>query len=251
MIGSSIVVIGDSHVYAIKAALAKDAPEQVSIEALRLASKKGDQIIGDLSLEDALDYIAPLGPGNLLALVIRGNHYNTLGLMQHPQPFDFLLPGLEQPSDNVELIPCSLMRDFFASTLTSGYGKIYAKLAQASSAPVVCLEVPAPKKDAAHIMKGAESYFVARGITEVGVTPASIRLKLWSFQQEALQAFCAERGIRYLPSPSGTRDPEGFLERAYYAPDATHANAAYGALVLRQLEELVMQRAETAEEVGQ
>jgi hypothetical protein len=229
-----ILVVGHSHLHALRLALRRRPAGPAEIELLRPLSDKGEGTVGDLPLEEIEARAAALGPTDLLALCLRGNQYNTIGLMQHPRAFDLALEG--HSLGEAELIPVAAMRDFFASTLEAGYGQLYARLARAGGAPVACLEVPAPKEDAEHIRRGAETFFRDRGIGEIGVTPAPVRLKLWTLQQEALAALCGRLGIAYLPSAAGTRDAAGFLRREFYAADATHANGAYGELVLRQIE---------------
>ncbi|MBO0662528.1 GSCFA domain-containing protein [Jiella sp. CQZ9-1] len=106
---------------------------------------------------------------------------------------------------------------------------------QHSRAPTFCLAAPAPKADEDHILRGAETPFREAGIENVGVTPAPVRLKLWELQQRTLTEFCAEIGVKFLPNPEGTRNADGFLEPAYYGRDSSHANVAYGGLVVEQL----------------
>ncbi|MBP1805043.1 hypothetical protein [Rubellimicrobium aerolatum] len=232
----SITIIGDSHIQAIKKALLDrtNAGAKPRISALRLTGKKQ----GDLTFDEAVAFAAQRGPEDILAVIRRGNFYNTLALIQHPQAFDLLEPGADAADlqEGAELVPHAVMKDFFTSTIQSGYVKMHRRLREASPAPVICLEVPPPKEDAEHIRRSAETFFVQNNIAEAGVTPAPIRLKLWKLQQSALAASCHELGIDYLPSPAGTRNERGFLRPEFYAPDATHANAAYGELVLRQLE---------------
>ena len=122
-----------------------------------------------------------------------------------------------------------------AESLASGYGKQLLQLKSNCRSRVACLAPPAPKEDAEHIKKGAETYFRDLGIGEIGVTPATVRLKLWTLQQQALEAFCLKHGMIYLDNPVGTRDEAGYLDRKYYAGDATHGNKEYGSKVLWQV----------------
>jgi hypothetical protein len=233
----TMLILGDSHVYAVQDALAGFVPESREISALRIATEKNGKIIGDIPLDDAIEKVAGLNADGLAVLMLRGNQFNTMGLIQHPRPFDIMMPeiagGAVQPG--AEIIPLATMRSFFAGTLRSGHGKNLSRFAHAAKCPIVCVAPPAPKQDAEHIMKGAETYFRDHGISEIGVTPAPVRLKLWTLQQEALQSFCRETGIIFMENPPGTRDGEGYLRREYYAPDATHANADFAVLLLEQL----------------
>lgn len=233
-----MLIVGDSHIYAVKDALQR-TPEPMksrAIEALRISAEKNGKTIGDISLDQAVDRAAGLARHDLLVTMLRGNQFNKMGLIQHPKAFDVMMQdictGAVRP--DAELIPLSAMRDLFRDTLRGGYGKDLLRFSLAKCR-VVCVAPPAPKEDAEHIMKGAETYFRDHGIADVGVTPAPLRLKLWALQQDALASFCAEHGMVFMTNPPGTRDEAGYLKRGYYAPDATHANADYAALLLEQL----------------
>lgn len=234
-----VLIVGDSHVYAIKAAVEKTADRHPAFEfvALRLSTEKNGQRIGDIDLAELLTGAAELRPNDALVTTLRGNQYNTMGLMRHPRPFDIKVPGFADLPDESyeELIPCATAAAHMADSLRRGYGKHLARLRKVSSAPVLCLCVPSPKEDEEHIMNGAEAYFRDAGIADIGVSPAPLRLKLWELQRRALEDFCSELNITFLANPPGTRDVIGYLDRSYYANDATHANAGYGALVLDQL----------------
>ncbi len=99
---------------------------------------------------------------------------------------------------------------------------------------------PPPKESTAHILKSVETAFLERGIQDAGVSPAPLRLRFWHMQNEVLGALLAEHGIPLLPPPPGTQTPDGYLHPDFYASDATHANNAYGARVLQQIQDYAM-----------
>lgn len=234
-----VLIVGDSHVYAIKAAVDKIAGHRSDFEfvALRLSTQKNGTKIGDIDFPDLLGAVAHLRSSDALVTALRGNQYNTMGLMRHPRPFEVMIPGFaDLPEGSYEeLIPYATAYSFMFDSLKRGYGKQLVRIAKASAAPVFCLSAPAPKEDDEHILKGAETYFRDAGISDIGVSPAALRLKLWELQNRALAKFCSESNLAFLPNPPRARDANGYLARAYYAGDATHANAAYGSLVLDQI----------------
>jgi hypothetical protein len=61
------------------------------------------------------------------------------------------------------------------------------------------------------------------------------RLKMWALESRVTADWAQARGIRYLAAPGKCFNSLGYLARKYYADDATHANAAYGALVIEQI----------------
>lgn len=240
-----VLVVGDSHVYALMAALedVSQLAPLVSFEILRNASQKNGSTIGDITVDSAVEFVSRLEPDDLVVTHYRGNQYNTIGLIQHPKPFDLCMQSIAggQVAVGAELIPVQLMRNYMLDGIANGYGKILLRIRAATKAPVVCVAAPAPKEDAQHILKGAETYFREHGISEIGVTAAPVRLKLWTLQQQALSSFCTRNGIQFLGNPPEARTEEGYLKREYYADDGTHANAAYGALVLAQIRRLLEQ----------
>lgn len=233
-----MLIVGDSHIYAVKDALdlKPSTMKDRGIEALRVFAEKNGKTIGDISLDEAVNRVSQLAARDLAVTMLRGNQFNTMGLIQHPRAFDIMMPEIDGGAvlPGAELIPLAIMRKVFADTLAGGYGKNLLRF-NTGICPCVCLAPPAPKEDADHIMKGAETYFRDHGIAEVGVSPAPLRLKLWTLQQEALANFCKDHGLVFMTNPPGTRDEAGFLKRQYYAPDATHANADYAVLLLEQL----------------
>ncbi len=234
-----VLIVGDSHVYAIKAAVDKIADHKSDFEfvALRLSTEKNGTKIGDIDLPELLTTATHLRSNDALVTTLRGNEYNILGLMRHPRPFEIMIPGFaDLPEDTYEeLIPYATASSFMFESLKRGHGRQLSRIAKVCAAPVFCLSAPAPKEDEAHILNGADTYFRDAGISDIGVSPAPLRLKLWELQNGALAKLCSDLKAILLPNPPGTRDANGYLERAYYASDATHANTAYGGLVLDQI----------------
>ena len=74
-----------------------------------------------------------------------------------------------------------------------------------------------------------------RRIADVGFSPAPLRLALWRLEKAELDAYLPTIGIVPLGPPPETLTEEGYLDPAFSAADATHANGAYGARLLAQL----------------
>lgn len=238
-----VLIIGDSHVDSVKRALAAAAPDpEVAFEAQRMLKLKDDKPIGDVDLGDFLQRIGQLGERDLVASVLGGNQYNAFGLVQHPQAFDFHCPERPDlpPLPGREILPYRVLRELFESGLRGKDGERIVRLVQATRARVVHLCPPPPKEDDGLIMRRHETLFLKQGLLQHGVTPAPIRLKLWTAQVSALRALCDEWGCTLLPVPPGTQTSAGYLEPRYAADDATHANPAYSALMLAQLKALAL-----------
>lgn len=227
--------MGDSHVDALKAALAQGHDTALDFQAFRVAKLKNGKPFGDLSLDEACKRVRTLGPDALVVCAFGGNQHSVLSLVQHPRPFDFALPG--EPfslKPGAELIPFHAVRMLLAESVTSEFQNVTA-LQKVAPGPVIQLPPPPPKADEAHILRSVETYFVEQGLTRHGVTDAATRLKVWRVQVMILRDLCASAGVILLPNPPQTLTPEGFLAPDFYAKDATHANRRYGQSVLNQI----------------
>lgn len=238
------IIIGDSHIHAIQSAITENlsTPDAIYFQAWRLKGTKFGKPIGDVTVAKLLDEIKNLRNNDALVLALRGNTYNVVGLMNHPKPFDLEIPGFPNiPEELVEeRIPYSVVFAYFLKKITQEYGKLTIDIVgNCQSARKYLLAAPAPKFDNAHIIAGAETYFKDAGITDIGVAHPFLRLKLWEIQQRVLRMYCETYSITFLSNPDNTRDEAGFLKKFYYAKDATHANARYGAEVLQQMAEIM------------
>jgi hypothetical protein len=272
------VVVGDSHVDAVQAALRarQAAGIPVSIEARRTLKVKAQgpapasvgnriaarlrawigsttsdncsSVIGDTSFDEMLSLARRLRSDDVLVSLVGGNQHAVFGTIQHPQPFDFALPGEQAPRrrKGVEIIPFRTLWDFFSSGIRDGDGAVIAALRSATQARMIHVLAPPPKHKNMFIESHHDTYFKKEGIGRLGVSSADLRMKFWKLQNLAVEEICAGLGIETLPPPPEALDPNGFLAGTFYAGDATHANIAYGELVLAQLEDRFMNRAVAA-----
>jgi hypothetical protein len=65
---------------------------------------------------------------------------------------------------------------------------------------------------------------------------------MWQLQVDVLRRLTEEWDVQLLPPPAQALDAQGYLAPAYYADDATHANAAYGELLIEQVTGLLLSR---------
>jgi hypothetical protein len=230
-----ILVVGHSHVDALDRAKTGDRSFD-NVEISWLMSKNG---IGKVPDEEAKERIRSLDRGDLLALSILGTSHNIHGLLKHPIPFDFFEPKGDGLRSGGQAIPYAALRDHFESLL-AGNGFIPAAAASAAC-PVVHLAVPPVKADEGWIYANASKY---RGnvVRDVGLTPAPVRAKLWRLEMESIQKVVSRWGVGFVPAPQESIDENGFLRRAHYGADVTHANRDYGRLVLRDLVALAEMR---------
>lgn len=237
-----ILVFGDSHVQAVQQALTDGAASgRYGVEVyFRKIVRQNGETIGSTSQEEIVERISGLGPRDLAVSMLMGNFHHVAGLVQHPVPFDFLLPGEDRkPESGCRPVPFRVMEAFFENNLRPN-NRILRQLVPLSAAPIRHLMAPPPKADEALIMKRPE-IFKDLGIFERGISPAPLRLRLWHLQARVMARLCAEFGAPLVGVPEGAQCPDGFLKPEYCAEDATHANAGYGALVIKQIEAIMDQ----------
>ena len=270
-----VFVLGDSHIHAIKDALeARAGDTAVPIEARRLLkmkpvteqpdkklgildsalkrfrrspSAREVAVLGDISADEALGIVRSLGPNDVLVSVIGGNQHAVFSTIQHPQPFDFITPEGGPPAKGAEMVPFRALYDYFRDSLRKGDGETIDTLRRSTTARMVHLLAPPPKRKNAWIEHYHDTFFASEGITRLGVSSPDLRIKFWRLQNRAIEEICADLGIEVMGPPPDGCDEDGFLARDCYAGDATHANVKYGELVLRQLETYVTGRAVKAE----
>lgn len=281
-----VVIIGDSHVHAIKDALEARGPagamgkivahrllkskplpavdraapqgrlKRLVGSARKIATGKEPRamtaVLGDVSIVDALKLARRLRPEDVLVSVIGGNQHAVFSTIQHPQPFDVELPdGAEQVAPHgTELIPFRVLYPYFRAALRDGDGETIAALRKSTSARMIQLLAPPPKRMNEWIEQHHDTLFAAEGLARQGVSKPELRLKFWQLQNRAIEEICIELGVEVLRPPVSSLDPNGFLARPFFAGDATHANHRYGELVLEQLESMLLQAPASAEKAA-
>ncbi len=233
-----ILVVGDSHTRALAKAHEARAARELKSEGLEFDInwlRNADGSRGDLEMADALERAASLQANDMFVISILGTLHNVFGLLEHEKPFDLFSRGDETLSlaEGRVVVPENALWDMLKSN--SERNKRIVDLRDKASCPAYHLATPPPKEDSGFIMARAARYH-ERLVAEAGVNLASTRLKLWKLEMRVLAHLCAEWTVQLVLPPAEAQTPEGFLRPEYYANDATHANAGYGELVLRQLE---------------
>ena len=235
---SSALVIGLSHSAAISDALDLSAADSERIVVKRLGSKNRPYERNTISIDDALGMVADLPCGSAVFLAMLGTGHNLLGLLRSGPHFDFLVSAHDVPDPVArERVPHRAIAYAFAEYLETG-GPL-EKIRAASNNPVFLLSAPPPKENSSFML----DYLMRRGIGEkygksvqaAGIERPESRLKMWTLESRVTAEWAQARGIQFLPAPEKSFNSLGFLARKFYADDATHANAAYGALVVEQI----------------
>jgi hypothetical protein len=197
----------------------------------------------NLGQGDYWDFVLKNSKDRVIAVMWNGNQHNASFLLAPKPPIRIYLDGSNQDSDIEALwVPAEMIK----AHLKYDYDHLLSVLQRMVSVTVdtIVLGTPPPKPEG--MIKKVlpnEAYFVSMAET-MGIdlktallTSEAARLALWEIIQDTLMEAAAETGARYLPVPNPAFDENGFLREEYSAPDATHANASYGALIWQAISE--------------
>jgi hypothetical protein len=242
----SVLFIGQSHVAAVRAAHAARRERGVKCQRTRGLHLLEARFLPDIQVSDGAQQFSPLLAAEIreeidryrprIASLIGGNAHNALALVQHPRPFDFMLPGDDAPPvAGAEPIPLAQVRAALAEAIAPDLVRL--RLLRDLIGPFDHVESPPPVRDDAFIQASADAWFHDLGIAARGVAPAALRRRMWRLNSQLFKEAVEALGGRFLPVPADVQDPDGFL-RPELAGDATHGNAAYGERLIRLIEEL-------------
>jgi hypothetical protein len=224
------VCIGHSHAFALARGAERDG---VPLDAINFWETGDPWSRGEATIALRPDLAARVRPGRLVLSLIGGSAHTVLGMVEHPRPFDFVLPSEpDLPIDERrELVPAEAVRATLAEMALPFLANLPCVL-DVATGPVIQLEPPPPVADEARIAPHVPWGFFP-GQPRV-IAPKWLRYKLWRLHSEVIAAACAQYGIGYRRVPAQAKDADGFLDPRY-DHDGAHANAAYGALVLEDL----------------
>ena len=174
-----------------------------------------------------------------LAIVWNGNQHIASFLFMPSPPFT--LASVRDASRAI--VPEEAIRTFFGPTLVD-LEQLLERIG--SDREVVVTGTPPPKRDAI-IRERMEREPVLKQLMVDGgfdpetapLTPGRLRVALWRIVQDLLADVAAAHGARFVPVPDDAFAEDGHLRDDLSAPDATHANERYGALMLRAIADVV------------
>ncbi len=176
------------------------------------------------------------GAPDAILLAAMGNEYNGLALLQHPEPFDVPYPGEPDldPARGGMRIPRALMAAQMRLLADRNVLMFWRHVDAVAGAPVFVVPPPPPIASTDHILSHPGAF--GERARRFGVAPAVLRRKLWRIYCDTIAAAIAAEGRRsvFLALPAAVFE-DGFLARRFWQGDPTHANEAYGALMLGHL----------------
>lgn len=243
------VIVGQSHSGAIAQALALDPGLLPNISIYRLEDKKRPFERETVTLGEAVALVRELPANCAVFLSVLGTYHNIIGLLRSGPNFDFLIDSEDLPSDVERAwIPHRALAGAFEQNFA--LAKSVRDIKANSSSPVYLLSAPPPKRNNQFILdcllRQKKQSYRGKTIREVGVQLPESRLKLWLLEARLAAAWASQRGMHFVPAPDQALDADGFLAEQFYYDDATHANAAYGALVIRQICDIIGEKRQEA-----
>lgn len=251
----SLLVIGHSHVLALRAAaIARreahpDRPRARTIHLLdpafggELAGERPEEGFSEGVRTAILDQIARRRP--FVASAIGGHAHVVTSLLQPGRRFDFVLSAgpdtpeaLEQlpPDPQAEIIGEADARRMLAGALVFELTRL--RILRDLVGPFVHLQPPPPVRRTDWLFAHAESFFRDDpAFSQEAIAPAGVRYRMWRLAMRIVGEECARLGCRVIPIPREACGAAGML-RPSLAGDATHGNPHFGELMLRELDRL-------------
>jgi hypothetical protein len=191
-----------------------------------------------LFLEDIRNAVREIKPQIILSF-LAGSDWITQGIVRHAHPYDFVLPS--EPTRAIDLnadcIPYDALRSIYLPNSRRVYS-VMQHFGKMTDAPIFHFSAPPPirKIDVGRTFETEPKLRAA--IQTHGLTPASLRYKLWRTHTLIVKEVCIGAGCFFVEPPTLSQDEEGFLLESYCSDDFIHANHHYGNLLIAQIRTL-------------
>lgn len=240
---TNFIFVGHSHINALIAAAAESEDSErlhfvhlirdAGNEPLLSKGEDGRNVLNQ-SIEAKLTGLCRKNSTAVVVSLIGGNAHNTLALIEHPQPFDFILPGEnENTGRDRHYIPYRQMYNLM-------YGKsqyffdVFDLIRASCDVPIYHLESPPPIGSDEHIWSHLDPFFEKQEGNKT-LSPRNVRHKLWRLHSKTYIDYCKKNGVNFICSPNNAHDKDGFLHELGYPGNATHGNKWYGEQVIVNL----------------
>lgn len=223
---ASILLVGNSHIHAVKRAREADETPDVHFYDLDHERRAGTDR-DPIAVLRAHFVKGKFGVVDTLGMAIRGNLYNVFGLFNHPTPY--YLAGADPKG---QFVPLDMMRGLMKDHLAVNL----------EFATTIARAIPARRKIlmAAPPPIGDEVFLTAHLGTmaakaKTGFSPPALRRKLYDLQCEIQREQARDLGLEFMAAPAQAFGSDGFMRPTYFRNDTAHGNDDYGRLVLAQL----------------
>jgi len=192
---------------------------------------------GSVALKSEIVDLLKASSGPVFSM-IGGAAHNSFGILRNGPLMEFIhprFPDLPVKADAVR-VPYEQVRDAI-SRVAGRWPHLLGAICDVAPGRVVHFDSPPPIGDQTWLTRRLANKFKARGISKIEVNPPRIRFKLWQVNADLYRDMCQDRGAVFEPSPPEAATASGGLAKPYWLGDATHANEAYGALILKRMRE--------------
>lgn len=187
-------------------------------------------------------FVAALRPlldrqeGGTMLSFLDGNGHAAISLLQHPAPFDFVLPGHEDLGMQAGFQPLSheLIRKHILPYQMTTIATLSIMRMLLPDMRIVHVLPPPPSSE--QQIRSKPELFADK--MAGGVTPLSIRIKYYLLANRLLREAMQGYGVELLEAPPESVAADGSL-RDELSAGATHGNLAYGELIAAQLRALL------------
>lgn len=248
---TKVLFIGNSHMGAFVAAAQDPSQTEAAFQFLKITDPKYaasmKNLDTDVAFEGALadDLNAAKDAGFQIVSCIGGNAHNVVGMVQHPQPYDFVLPDMpDMPLiEGAQIVPHALVKDRLTNAAA---GQLRYLSVLAKFGDVQHVESPPPIYSDSWVMENANRLFQDKGANSLGVSPAHLRYKLWALHSQIFAATAQQHGVTFVSNPDAVKDEHGYLRQDFSSHDATHANRLYGLALLTKIKSKISMRSADA-----
>lgn len=166
-------------------------------------------------------------------LSIGGGPHIIMGLVKNPATFDFVLPY--EPDlpivEGAQVLPYDAVLETLRRR-NAHNRNIFAAVSDHFRKPLFHLDYPPPVPDGWARDNGGP---FADKIDVQGVSPLSVRYKLWRANLQVLDEMCTAHGIERIGVPPSMLASDGTLADEGLFKDPIHGNRAYGHEVAQQI----------------
>ena len=247
-----VTAVGFSHLQALNAAqLERTKKKAATFELTTLLvhpptypsfdpwfEQSSGGIVYNAKIGEAVADACAQNSSSLLVLSLWSNQHFRFSTCNDPRRFDFVLPSdPARPVDPAaENVPYELIRSFMHEVFAVNFG-LAVFLRKFCSLPTIVLAAPPPIDELEKIPPVTQAVatmeYKAR---ELGIAPAGLRYKFWRVCEILTAEFCQAAGLPFVEPPAQSFKKDRFRQPQYWSQDWLHANAAYGDLVLVQIE---------------
>jgi hypothetical protein len=177
-----------------------------------------------------------------VAILWQGSQFLVRSLFVATRDFDVVFDG--RPSlPGAQLIPLSALEEFGRVSLSSDLLLDVCSACRDNCPGTTAFLAPPPPSRDSVVVAGFDREALLVKIAEEssgdGEAPRlvaeSVRAKLWLILVGLYSAYAKERDLFFIPPPDSALGRDGLLLPEYSSDDASHANAEYGALYIREV----------------